>query len=150
MWESPAALPPNNPGHQQINYDGSSVEALHRAASVPDFHPVLSNHLPQFPQHCVMLRKFKILGAKYHGTMCLVSYDTLTLHLTLDLLCPIIQFVAFPGPCLLPSRHSHPVLLDMPFWGHWFLNLAIHQDHLGTLESHLGIRILEAPRVILR
>lgn len=149
MWETPEELPPNHPEHQQIDYDGSSAETLHKAASVPDFHWVLSNHLSRFPQHSPNIKKIQNLGCQisWDNVPCILWYPYFTLN---SWLCPIIQFVALPGPCLLPSRHSHPVMPDMPSRGHWFLNLAVHRDHLGTLESHLGIRILEALQVILR
>lgn len=33
-----AELPPNNPEHQRVNYDGSGVAALHKAANIPYFY----------------------------------------------------------------------------------------------------------------
>lgn len=69
---------------------------------------------PNFLSTDSVLRKSETFSSKYHGTMYPMSYDTLTLHLTLDFLCPVFQFVCFPGPCILPSRHSHSVMLGMP------------------------------------
>lgn len=34
-WATRAELPADSPKHKYVNYDGSSTEALHKAASVP-------------------------------------------------------------------------------------------------------------------
>lgn len=69
---------------------------------------------PNFLSTDSVLRKSKTFGAKYHGTMCPMSFDTLTLHLTLDFFVSHFPICGFSQPRLLPSRHSHSVMLGMP------------------------------------